>query len=530
MTSFPPLGSGGGNGGTTNNANFFQQVNNQFNQNNQLNSQILVRLSNVVNNFNVTNRNYNNIGRAINRIASRPFENRLLSFDIQRRAITVILGLINDLDNLQKKALKNGLNLQTAFEDAIPTLAEIPGGLRANLLEAFELFEVGLKRPTENMIKLSAHLRSVGGNAEKLRSTLVDLRTTAGTNIDKLSETILNSTKTYQITADNIIKAIGGLSERFFEFNTLNIGDQVTEAVTMMSQLGPQFSSHINNVLKALTQTGVDGAANVARLGLLSERSMVMNAKTARDVVEAVRSSVTKVSSMTRQMLSGGDPLIGLGSTYSIFGEDMVKSTNILSKKINELTIVASDQLQQFKEFGDVLSNFGSQLLDPLVTGFKKIVPFVTAFANNQWVRMTSQIIAVGAAISLSMTAIRTVVGLLARFIRPFSGFGFPVALFLTGLMKLSSDSKDIAKESLDLQKKQDAREQSMSNFAMELADKSARISEEIRQIVEESREKEVMRRLTDIMERVDKKLGDIQQSTRETVNLTGAKPIRGAK
>lgn len=485
-------------------------------------------ISSLERNMNATTRNVQAATR--HATSNRGFENRLMSFDIQRRAITIILGLVNDLDNLQKKALKNGLSLQHAFEAAIPTLAEIPGGLRSNLLEAFEYFEVGLKRPTENMIKLSAHLRSVGGNSEKLRTTLVDLQTAAGTNIDKLSETILNSTKTYQITSDNIIKAIGGLSERFFEFNTLNIGDQVTEAVTMMSQLGPQFSSHINNVLKALTQTGVDGAANVARLGLLSERSMVMNAKTARDVVEAVRSSVTKVSSMTRQMLSGGDPLIGLGSTYSIFGEDMVKSTNILSKKINELTIVASDQLQQFKEFGDVLSNFGSQLLDPLVYGFKKIIPFITSMANNPLVKATAQIAAVGAAISLSVTAMRTVFGLLARFIRPFGPIGTVLSIFLAGFMRLSSESKDIAKESLDLQKKQDAREQSMSNFAMELADKSARISEEIKHIVEESREKEVMRRLADIMERVDKKLENIQQSSRETVNLTGAKPIRGAK
>lgn len=524
MTSVPPPPPG-----PNFNNNFFNSF---FQQNNQANQFILNRIQVAFNNFTQTTNTFGRTVSQMKKAASGPrpqFENRLLSFDVQRRAITVILSLINDLDELQKKAVKNGLDLQTAFEDSIPKLSEIPGGLRKNLMEAFEFFEAGYKKPTESMIKLSAHLRSVGGDTEKLRATLIEANATSRVNIDKLSAIILDSSKTYQITADNIVKAISQLSDRFLEFDVISIGDQVTEAMSRMAQLGPQYSGHLANVIKTLTQAGTEGAANVARLGLLAERTTLMSAKTASEVVKAVTSSVNKLSSMTKAFTTGGDPLIGLGAAYNIFGEEIVKSTTILSRKIGELTNI-SGELTKNVGYANVLANFGLQLFDPIVNAFVNLIPYITGFVNHWIVKLIGQFIATTSIISLGINSIKTIFGLLLRFTAPFRTFSFILGGALLGVMQMFGMSIDIEKESLALQKKQDAREETVSSYAMEMANKNARISEEIKQLVEEAREKELMQKLVLILEKVDNKLEQINSSTRDTANKLPNSPIRGGR
>lgn len=446
------------------------------------------------------------------------------AINMEQRFFTILSRLIDDLDNLQKKALKNGLELQNAFADQTSVLKRLPGGLRANLFEAFEYFEAGIKKPGENLLKLSAHLRSVGGDTERLRTTMVGLETVARVNIDGLAKTVLNSTKTYQITSDTIIKALNSLEDRMFEFRTLGVGDQLSEAVAMMSQLGPQYSSYITTLIKKISETGVEGAANAARLGLLNERSAFMNAKTASDVVGVLKTSVSKISNLTKQYTVGTDKLIGLGAAYGLYGEDVIKAASILSDKMDSLKVVQSDQLEVYKNFGETLSNFGTQMFDPFVMAFKQVVPALTKLFSFDEVKTFGQVVA--AATTMAVVG-RILIKLMSLFKIAAAGASGIFGL-LVGAGVLLYRLTESSEARLDLEKKKDAREEMRDSYAMRIADKNARISEEIKSLVEDARRQEAIDQLNTVLREISKKLDKNNMYTREGVEKLPNTPVRG--
>lgn len=446
------------------------------------------------------------------------------AINMEQRFFTILSRLIDDLDNLQKKALKNGLELQNAFADQTSVLKRLPGGLRANLFEAFEYFEAGIKKPGENLLKLSAHLRSVGGDTERLRTTMVGLETVARVNINGLAKTVLDSTKTYQITSDTIIKALNSLEDRMFEFRTLGIGDQVSEAVAMMSQLGPQYTSYITTLIKKISETGVEGAANAARLGLLNERSAFMNAKTAADVVGVLKTSVAKISNLTKQYTVGTDKLIGLGAAYGLYGEDVIKASTILSDKMDKLSIIQSDQLTAFTKFGETLSNFGTQIFDPFVMAFKQIIPGLAALFSIDAVKTFGQVVA--AATTMAVVG-RILIKLMSLFKIAATGASGIFGL-LVGAGVLLYRLAESSEARLDLEKKKDARDEMRDSYAMRMADKNAKISEDIKNLVEDARRQEAIDKLNSVLQEISKKLDQNNMYSRETVNKLPNTPIRG--
>lgn len=456
-------------------------------------------------------------------------------FDLERRLLTAFVRGVQELDDLQKRALENGMLLDRSFNNLIPILSDMPGGLRNNLVEAFNFVKAGMKKPTESMFKLASHLRTVGGDLGKMHKVLAEFNAIGGVNVDKLSTTLLNTTRTYNVATDTLIGALDGLSEQIIEYGILGVGDNITEAVTMLNQFGPQFSRHINTVVQELTKVGVEGTANAAFMGLSAERVAILNAKTSMDVMTAVKSAVMKMSTLTNRFMgsgSGDSRSIGLGVALNLFGENMVKSSMVLAKKMDQLDMRTVEQLKVFTEFGDTLSNFGSQLLNPMINAFRMVIPGLTAIMNWEPFRYLGQFAVLFSSFAVGIG----VLGGLFAAIRPFIGirtgvFGSVLSIILVALQALktsSSDGLEVQKESLDIQKAQLNKADAWSEYSMELADKNVRISEEIKALAQQSAKEEAALKLNETFLRVEKLLEDIANTNKGIRQDSAVRPYRG--
>ena len=334
--------------------------------------------------------------KSINQL--RKADAHLTSLPVIGKMTKLISGTITATANkslkLQEAALSRGSNLSKAMEQNSKVTNQLGGfmGQQVGSMQAiqtnFDMFAGGLGDASYETSRLVHATRLSSGQQKQLIAGLA--KNTRGMGFtseetSRLADTTLGMAQKYGVSTNELVNAVGGLSDQLYDFAALGIGAGIQEAATVLAAgLGPAMSKVGPELIGAFTKG--DSLIQASILGVSAERAELL--KQGGDHTKAAISLVTKggaeAERLIKQWTSGGmDRGLALQQLTQIYGKE---TTQLLAAR-NELKAQATARhmtLAQYtkamqkeakikQEWQNTWQNFKDKVVSPLqevVMGF----------------------------------------------------------------------------------------------------------------------------------------------------------------
>ena len=321
----------------------------------------------------------------------RQADGHLTNLPVIGKMTKFISSQINQVANqslkLQEAALSRGMTLGSAIDrnskvqKQLTTYTGAAVGSMAAVQTNFEMFAGGLGDASYETSRLVHATRLSSGQQKQLIAGLA--KNTRGMGFtseetSRLADTTLGMSQKYGISTNELVNAVGGLSDQLYDFAALGIGAEIQEAATVLAAgLGPAMAKVGPELIGAFTKG--DSMIQASLLGVSAERAELL--KQGGDHTKAAIGLVTKggaeAERLINQWTSGGmDRGLALQQLTQIYGKEttqLLAARNELQDQADarkmSLTAYTKQMQKEAKikeEWATTWQNFKDRVVSPL--------------------------------------------------------------------------------------------------------------------------------------------------------------------
>jgi len=303
------------------------------------------------------------------------------------KAMDSLKGSIESAFGFAQRAEKSSLALGMSFGQASDQLGGQMRGLRGDLNERFAGaiagLEAGLQGNTAGIGRLINQQRLTGTASAKTAAAFANMEMTMGLSreaTNKLASDMVEMGAEFQISTDNLVGAINMMAESFPAQKLAGMGAEVNAAVAgLQAELGPAMSGPLNNVMKMVMDTSMEGYEKLTQLGIGGVREQLAAAKSQEEAQMILKNAIATASDNFKSVV--GDASQGffqVGVAADIFGKSAVDLTTIQDAFGQRVAV----EQEQTADFGNQLSVMKDEILLPLQEAFLEFFPIIKNIAS----------------------------------------------------------------------------------------------------------------------------------------------------
>jgi len=297
---------------------------------------------------------------------------RLVGLEVAVRGLAAaaqkLVQTLNEINDIDERLAVINSNLAAEMQGNTQALADNTLGFGMAMKSLAELRIAGFDQTNTNLIDLVSRLQISGqdtGAAINLAQTLIGTGNMQEAAVDRLAQTMIESSKAFGTSMDSVVKAVGSLSENIQRLSLMGGAETTTQITAQLtSMLGPENAQMVGRVMKELTSISGDFQMQ-AILGLegIGDSVATGNA-TVTDFIQAITTAAGNAESMV-----GGSAQESRRVLAATFGGSSQLVLDILSftEKLKE---ASEKQLKQQDSLLTTLTAFKTIILDP----FKDVV------------------------------------------------------------------------------------------------------------------------------------------------------------
>ena len=280
------------------------------------------------------------------------------------------------------KAQSASLALGKTYEETRVQLGGTIEGLRGDINQRFQAgilgLEAGLQGNTAGVAKLINQQQLTRTAFGKTADTVASLEAELGlsrNDTNLLSKNLIQTGTEYTISTDKLVGAIDALKATFPAQKLAGMGAEVMEAVTLLQgELGPQLAGPLQNVMKMVMDSSLQGYERLQLLGIEDVRGRLAAAKSSVEAQQILKDAFVTASDRFKS-ISGGvnTSFLNIAAASETFGSQTIQFTTIadnLGKRVREEGKEAAD-------FGKTLANLKKEALVPFQEAFTVAYPFL---------------------------------------------------------------------------------------------------------------------------------------------------------
>jgi hypothetical protein len=303
------------------------------------------------------------------------------------KAMDSLKGSIESAFGFAQRAEKSSLALGMSFGQASDQLGGQMRGLRGDLNERFAGaiagLEAGLQGNTAGIGRLINQQRLTGTSSAKTAAAFANMEMTMGLSreaTNKLASDMVEMGAEFQISTDNLVGAINMMAESFPAQKLAGMGAEVNAAVAgLQAELGPAMSGPLNNVMKMVMDTSMEGYEKLTQLGIGGVREQLAAAKSQEEAQMILKNAIATASDNFKSVV--GDASQGffqVGVAADIFGKSAIDLTTIQDAFGQRVAV----EQEQTADFGNQLSVMKDEILLPLQEAFLEFFPIIKNVAS----------------------------------------------------------------------------------------------------------------------------------------------------
>ena len=280
------------------------------------------------------------------------------------------------------KAQSASLALGKTYEETRVQLGGTIEGLRGDINQRFQAgilsLEAGLQGNTAGVAKLINQQQLTNTSFGKTADTVASLEAQLGlsrNDTNLLSENLIQTGSEFTISTDKLVGAIDALKATFPAQKLAGMGAQVLEAVTLIQgELGPQLAGPLQNVMKLILDSSLQGFERLQVLGIEDVRGRLTAAKSSAEAQQILKDAFVTASDRFKSISGGVNAsFLNIAAASETFGSQTIEFTTIadnLGKRVREEGKEAAD-------FGKTLANLKKEALVPFQEAFTLAYPFL---------------------------------------------------------------------------------------------------------------------------------------------------------
>ncbi len=305
------------------------------------------------------------VGGIFQELYSRDFQE---GFEIAMAAVAeTFVNAVNRSDELEKKALGLGRNVQSLYKENSDILAKLGGDSIENLAVALEFYSMGIRENTESLQKVGNRIRLTGGDyklfAKSMASNMVSLRINAE-QAGKLAESLNESSIKNGMSMDDLVQSITGLGKELTMFSAKGMGQDIAAAIgQLQAEAGIASQENIQQVAKMLLNSE-EGVAMAAAAGVQKELFALgtkegANKQNLDTVIEGISKAYDKQVKAFDSAITAGLAIRG-----SLF-ESMAPIAE-LQTSIQNMSQQQKHQERVNRDFTNTIATINEELLNPI--------------------------------------------------------------------------------------------------------------------------------------------------------------------
>jgi hypothetical protein len=314
-----------------------------------------------------------------------------------------ITSAIRETNKIQTEAIGRGLQLANYTQMLADSTTSMTAGLTGygdQLGAMVAQFDGGMRQNVEATRKLAIFTQATGGSSKKMMKDMRALTKGTGLSVEKeehLSNTIIGLARTFNMTGDEIVSTMKGLSQNMMMLKSIGIAPEIQEATAALgAMMGPGMGGAAADFANQLLS--VQGEATAAALGIVEERRKLLSGE--GDATELLTQAMRKAGSSISSQMEGldGDALVRQFSAFEgIFSKEMMNSVNmvkaldanakIMNKNVGEMTQAAKNNTvaseivaEDINSWGNLISVSFSPLVDAVVAVKEALFGFIQEF------------------------------------------------------------------------------------------------------------------------------------------------------
>ena len=303
-----------------------------------------------------------------------------------------ITGLSKSMDALSSqlkaalafadRAQKASLALGSTYEQTRVQLGGTMEGLRGDINQRFGAaiagMEAGLQGNTAGIARLVNQQQLTGTAFQATTKSMASLESELGLSRDDtnlLSLSLIETGSEYQISTDKLVGAIDALKSTFPAQKLAGMGNQVMTAVTQLQgELGPQLAGPLQNVMKMVMDTSMEGYERLTKLGIGDVRERLAAAQSAAEAQQILKEAFVTASDNFKSVAgNASEGFFQIGVASEIFGQQSIEFTTI-ADNFGKRT---KKEGEQAVDFGKTLANLKAEILVPFQEAFAVAYPFL---------------------------------------------------------------------------------------------------------------------------------------------------------
>jgi len=303
------------------------------------------------------------------------------------KSMDALKGSIESAFSFAQRAEKSSLALGMSFGQASDQLGGQMRGLRGDLNERFAGaiagLEAGLQGNTAGIGRLINQQRLTGTASAQTAAAFAKMEMTMGLSreaTNKLASDMVEMGAEFQISTDNLVGAINMMAESFPAQKLAGMGAEVNAAVAgLQAELGPAMSGPLNNVMKMIMDTSMEGYEKLTKLGIGGVREQLAAAKSQEEAQMILKNAIATASNNFKSVV--GDASQGffqVGVAADIFGKSAIDLTTIQDAFGQRVKVEG----EQTADFGNQLSVMKDEILLPLQEAFLEFFPIIKNVAS----------------------------------------------------------------------------------------------------------------------------------------------------
>lgn len=297
------------------------------------------------------------------------------------RSMEALSRNLKDLMDFADRAQRASLALGTTYEQTRVQLGGTMEGLRGDINQRFAAgiagLEAGLQGNTAGVAKLINQQQLTNTAFGKTATTFAQLESVLNLSRDetnRLASSLIETGAKYQISTDKLVGVIDALKDTFPAQALAGMGDNIMAAVTQLQgELGPQLAGPLNNVMRMIMDTSMEGYANLIKLGIGDVRERLSAAKDENEARRILIDAFITAEGNFRSLAGDAKtffPMIGIAQ--DTFGKLAIYLTTI----VNNLGKRIKNEVGDIADYGKTLRNLKNEIFVPFLEGLSIAYPF----------------------------------------------------------------------------------------------------------------------------------------------------------
>jgi hypothetical protein len=285
-------------------------------------------------------------------------------------------------DKAQQASLAIGMSYQQSSSALKPSIDNLRGSIENRFSAGLRTLEAGLQGNTVGVAKLINQQELTGTQFAKTATTFAKLEAGLGLSREQtnnLSENLITTGNKWGISTDKLVNALESMKDSLPFQKLAGWGDKFAGSITeLQGMLGPQFGTEVNQMMRMITDTSLEGMRKLAVLGIGDIRQRISNAKDQEEVTRLLVETIKKANQSVKALIGPGGSFEGGGAALEYAAGRSAIVFNTLSDNLNKRVLNPMEV-----NFANTMQTLKKEIWVPLQELFaEKVYPELLRFTE----------------------------------------------------------------------------------------------------------------------------------------------------